>query len=89
MTDLGVKSTAAYRVIRQIVDHSWGSDEEFNSEEVILICKTFSDTGGTWIGIMAGDVSCIQKLEEVINSHIENRTVSRAASRIISSSLIW
>ncbi len=83
MIDLGVKDTAAYRIIRQLIDHAWGQDIELNDSEVISLCKNFNTNGGTWKGIMNSDTECIQNLEKTIDSFISSRIASRSAIKII------
>lgn len=82
MADLGVKDTAAFRVIRQIVDHTWGSDEKLDDREIVALCKAFRDNGGSWRGVMGGDSSSVQKLEDVIDFYLQNRMVLTAATRV-------
>lgn len=80
MKDLGVKDTAAYRVIRQVVDHTWGPDEKLDDEEIVSLCRDFRELGGTWRGIMDGDMRCVKALENAIDAHIRFRMLSKAAS---------
>jgi len=83
MKDLDVKDTAAYRIIRQVVDHTWGSDEKLDDDEVVSLCRDFKDLGGTWRGIMDGDMGCVKALENAIDAHIRFRMLSRAASKLV------
>jgi hypothetical protein len=76
----GVKDTAAYRIVRQITDHTWGSDEKLSSKEFVKIYKSFCASGGSWERLMAGDMSCVAKLEESIDDLIDNRNSSKIAS---------
>ena len=77
---LGVKDTAAYRITRQITDHTWGSDEKLSSKEFVKIYKSFCASGGSWERLMAGDMSCVAKLEESIDDFMDDRNSSRIAS---------
>jgi len=83
MKDLDVKDTAAYRVIRQVVDHTWGSDEDLDDKEIVSLCHDFKELGGTWKGIMDGDMECVKALEDAIDSHIRFRMLSKAASVLV------
>lgn len=83
MKELGVKDTAAYRVIRQVVDHTWGSDEKLDDDEVVSLCRDFRELGGTWRGIMDGDMKCVKALEDAIDAHIRFRMLSKAASALV------
>lgn len=73
MDKLGVKDTAAYRIIRQITDHVWGSDVELSDRDVSLICASFYGKGGSWERLMAGDIGCIAKLEHSIDELVGTR----------------
>lgn len=83
MKDAGIKDTAAFRVIREMVTHSWSADEEINDEDVISICQNFSKLGGSWQAIMDGDPRSVTALENIIDGIIELRRLSRIALRIV------
>jgi len=85
MKELGVKDTAAFRVIRQVVDHTWSPDEEVSDEDVVSVCRDFHKRGGSWRGLLAGDVRDFQVLEETIESLLELRQLSRMARRLADS----
>lgn len=76
----GVKDTAAYRVTRQITDHTWGPDEQLSNKDFVKIYKSFCASGGSWERLMAGDMSCVAKLEESIDDFIDSRNSSKIAS---------
>jgi hypothetical protein len=85
MKEAGVKDTAAYRITRQITDHTWGSDEKLSDAEFVSIYKSFHRVGGSWERLMDGDMSCVQKLEESIDNFMNNRRLSKVAVRILNS----
>lgn len=78
----GVKDTAAYRIVRQVTDHTWGSDAKLDDAEVLRILDGFQARGGSWERLMAGDMKCVKALEESIDSFMNIRNVIRAASVI-------
>jgi len=86
MKDLGPRDTAAYRVIRQMVDHSWGSNETISDQDVVLICWSFHSRGGSWERIMDGDMSSVSLLEEIIDSLVNGRNLAKMASQLTSRS---
>lgn len=86
MEDLSPKDTAAHKVIRQIVDHTWGSDEKISDRDVVLICHSFHKRGGSWERLMAGDASSVTLLEDSIDSLVNGRNLARMASRLASQS---
>ena len=79
---LGVKDTAAHRIIRQVTDHTWGPDEKLDDTEVVRVCRSFRDLGGTWEALMAGDVDEIAKLEAAIDALVQGRNLRTMASRV-------
>jgi hypothetical protein len=83
MKEKGVKDTAAFRVIRQVVDHTWSSDEEVSDEDVVTVCRDFVRRGGSWKDLMSGDVRAFQALESSIQSMFEVRELSRIARKIV------
>jgi hypothetical protein len=82
MEDLGPKDTAAHRVIRQMVDHTWGPDEKISDQDLVLICRSFRDRGGSWKGLMDGDISFVTMLEDAIDSLVNGRNLARMAVRL-------
>jgi len=64
------KETTAYRVIRQLIDHSWGVDVDVSSGLLTDICKTFYRLGGSWERLVDGDPKCFRILDSAINSHL-------------------
>ncbi len=86
MEDLGPKDTAAHKVIRLMVDHTWGAEEEINDRDVVLICHSFHKRGGSWEQLMDGDISSVTLLEDSIDSLVNGRNLARQASRLASRS---
>lgn len=82
MDDLGVKDTAAFRVIRQIVDHTWSSDEDLDENDIIIICQDFRRNGGSWETLLSGNVSSFQTLEDTISSFMKIKELHVIASRL-------
>jgi hypothetical protein len=81
----GVKDTAAYKVIRQIVDHVYGSDEKLSDEETVAICHAFHAANGSWVNLMGGDMRSVRVLEDVLEAFMESRKLSRVATRVFQS----
>jgi hypothetical protein len=70
MDKIGIRDTTAYRIIRQIIDHTWGSDIELEDPEIINICQSFHRLGGSWEQLMNGDISNFTYLEQSIDTLI-------------------
>jgi hypothetical protein len=78
--EFGVKDTAAYRIIRQITDHTWGSDVDYSDEDVVSLCRGFSRRGGSWESLMSGDMGSIVHLEAAIDDMVGAKKLEEAHS---------
>jgi len=82
MDGSGVKDTTAYKIIRQMTDHIWGSDEELEDEDVVAICRLFTHRGGLWQSLMDGAMNDAIRLEKAIESVVKYRQVASIAARV-------
>jgi hypothetical protein len=64
-----VRETAAWRVVRQILDHCWGG-ADLSDDEFVELCVDFRRRGGLWEPVMSGDLDAIVILEKAIDSFI-------------------
>jgi hypothetical protein len=78
----GIRDTAAWHVIEQILEHVWGLGEDLDDEEALAVCKLFWKAGGSWRGIMDGDQRHARILEESINDVISARKLQKIAHKI-------
>ena len=76
--EAGVKDTAAYRIIRQVTDHTWGSDSDLSDDDVVFICRTFSSHGGSWESLLSGDMNSVGILEKSIDELMAPRKMDEA-----------
>lgn len=70
MEDFGYQDFAAYKVIQEILGHSWGIDDGVTEEELSNIMKLFELSGGSWEKLMDGDISQISILEQAMISFV-------------------
>jgi hypothetical protein len=77
-----IKDTAAYRIIKQMVTHSWDADKELNSQDVVDISKMFVSNGGSWKNLIDGDIHAIELLENSIGIWASGVDLSKIAKRI-------
>jgi hypothetical protein len=82
MNDISMEDTAAFKIVRQMINHSWGSDEDISEEELIKISRDFRANGGSWQRLMDGDIASVNILEDVIDDLINNRNLAKIASKI-------
>lgn len=85
MSDSPVKQTVAYKIVRQIVDHVYGSDEEVTPDDFMSVYRIFNGAGGSWEGIIRGDMHSIAVLEGALDRFIRFRNTMRMASRVAAS----
>lgn len=83
MSDDSVKQTVAFRIVRQIVDHVYGSDEKVSSEEFLQVYRMFNGAGGSWEGLINGDMKAVSLLEGALDRFIRWRNTMRMASRVV------
>jgi hypothetical protein len=77
-----MEDTAAYKIVRQVINHSWGSDEDLNEEELNTVSRNFHENGGSWERLMDGDAGAVDILEDVIDDIINRRNLARIAHKI-------
>lgn len=80
--DDSVKQTLAWRIVRQIVDHIYGSDEKVSAEEFMQVYRMFVGAGGSWEGLIDGDMKSVALLEGAIDRFIRLRNTLRMAMRV-------
>lgn len=78
----GVKNTMAYKVVRQVLDHVWGPDEELSDEEFVRVFRAISRTGLSWEKVVLGDMASIQAIERVLELFVTTRGLNKIASRL-------
>ena len=71
--DVDYKDTVAYKIFRQVLDHTWGHEEKISSEDLIELYKTYMSNGGSWVDIMNGDMNCVKILENTLDSFVKQR----------------
>jgi hypothetical protein len=79
-----LSDTAAFKIIRQMMDHAWGSDEELEDGDLVFILDGFRSAGGSWQGVLSGSTVDLQKLDDVIESYVQARALAIIATRISS-----
>ena len=74
----GIKDTTAYTIVRQVMDHIYGDDEKLSSEDFVAIFKMYLGRGGSWEGIMDGNMRDVQTLENVLQAFINYRSAKKS-----------
>jgi len=84
MGDIGVKDTAAYKIVRQILDHTWGSDSKLEEKDFLHVLSSFYRRGGSWERLMDGDMKCVKHLEDSIDDFMNAKKLVAVARQLIS-----
>ncbi len=74
MSDISIKDTTAYRIVREITDHVFGSDQSIDDEGAVWICKAFNESGGSWERILRGSSGDLSALEKIIELFIKTNS---------------
>lgn len=74
----GIKDTTAYFITRQVMDHIYGEDEELSSEDFVVIYKIYLGRGGSWEGLMNGDMKDVKILENVLEAFVNYRSAKNS-----------
>jgi len=77
--DANIKDTTAYKVVRQMVDHIWGSDQELLDEQFVAIYKLFKIRGNDWKDLMDGSMDSAVHLEECIEAVLKYKKIEKIA----------
>lgn len=85
MADSGIKDTTAYKIIRQMTDHIYGSDEKYEDSDIVAICRLFGKRQGSWEALMGGSMDDAVRLEDAIGSVIKYRRGEIVAAKIATS----
>ena len=82
MSDDPVKQTVAYKIVGQIVDHVYGSDEKIEPDEFLHVYRIFNGAGGSWEGLIRGDMRSVALLEGALDRFIKWRKTFKVACRV-------
>ena len=66
-----IKSTIAFRVTRQFIDHMYGGDKFLSKKGFMNIFRVFRNLGGSWESVIRGDLQHIEILKDTIESYFE------------------
>lgn len=79
--DSTLKETTAWKVIDQILEHTWGVDD-IDSDIVISACRMFEKAGGSWKKAIQGDVTHLSILEDCIGNVIGSPKITNVAMKV-------
>lgn len=81
MSVFGLKDTAAFKVVDQMVSHMW-SGIEWEERDLAAVYRLFVLRNGSWKDIMDGSPAAFQALETAISDYINYRDIMKAAKNI-------
>ena len=77
-----IKDTAAWRVMEQIIEHTYGGGSDMDSEAALSVCESFKKGGGKWKDLMDGDPEHLSRLESCIDKSLGSSKIARIALRV-------
>lgn len=78
----GVKDTTAYKIVRQIMDHIYGEDEDITNGDFVNLYHDFLRRGGSWKALMDGDMKSVKFIEDALESLVKSRELGKIAFKI-------
>lgn len=85
--DSGIRDTAAYKIVQQILDHTRPDSSKIEDAEFLRILSGFYKRGGSWERLMDGDMRSMINLEDSIDALMEAKKLSKIALKITRMSL--
>jgi len=76
MEILTVRDTIAWKIMRQYIDHVFGSDQKMDDNDFITVYGDYIKNGGSWRSLLNGDVECFTILDNSISSMIQSKNSS-------------
>lgn len=80
--DIEINNIAAYRVIKEILDHSWNLPEFPTDKEIYTAISFFARLGGSWERLMAGDMNHISILEMAMEAAFKDKVDAKLAEKV-------
>lgn len=82
MAPSDVTDTVAYRICSQMLEHSYGSDEDLGEPDFASVSRDFSARGGSWESIIAGSIDMISFLGDCLDRMMARRKLLKVAARV-------
>lgn len=82
MAPSDVTDTVAYRICSQMLEHSYGQDEELGEPDFASLSKDFSARGGSWESVVTGSVDMTALLGECLDRVMSRRRLLKVARRV-------
>ena len=82
MYEFNLKDTTAYKVVDQMLSHTWGSPE-WEDRDLVCVYRLFARRKGSWSGIVEGDTDQHRLLENTIGDYLNYRDLIKAARNIL------
>ena len=82
MASNSITNTTAYRLVDQMVNHSWGYDTEWDCEDLVHVYREFTRRGGSWESIVNGDVRQFVLLEQIIDGYLNCRNIINVTEKL-------
>jgi hypothetical protein len=77
----GIRDTAAWQIIEQLLEHVWGKDDMTDSQ-ILSVSLMFHKAGGSWKRLMEGERDQIGILEECVGNVLQAEKLERIAASV-------
>jgi hypothetical protein len=77
-----IENIAAYRIIKEILDHSWNLPEFPSNKEIYTAINFFSRLGGSWEKLMAGDMTHVDILEIAMEAAFKDKIDAKLVEKV-------
>jgi hypothetical protein len=71
MSEVGIRDAISFRIVRQILDHVYGSEQEMTDRDFVRLSRTFQSLGGRWEFVVRGDPGSFASLMDVIKAFVK------------------
>lgn len=71
MDDNSLKETTAFKIIRQMLDHMYGSDVKLSDDDFLHIYSTYMNLGGSWEMMIRGSMPSFDLLVKLLDSFVD------------------
>jgi len=79
---IGIKNTTAYRIVRQIIDHTRGHESKISDDDFLSIFENFYRKGGSWEKITSGSMHDVKLIEDSIDEFFNLAKLKKIAGVI-------
>lgn len=80
--DVNIKDIAAYRIIKEILDHSWKLPKFPSDKEIYNAISYFTKLGGSWEKLIRGNMDNISILEMAMEAAFKDKIDEKLVEKV-------